>query len=108
MFYFSSISFNLELHRPVLLLFGKNFSLCPGPVSQAVNPFICQGYLGTFHKQSKYKLCTLLFARVFIRSYYTEEEAKQGHQEIIRKLRNREFQFIPEVYRLVITLDLSS
>jgi hypothetical protein len=38
----------------------------------------------------------------FIRSYYTEEEAKQGHQETIRKLRNGEFQFIPEVYRLVI------
>ncbi len=39
----------------------------------------------------------------FARYYHTEEEAKQGHQEIIRKLRNGEFQFIPEVYRLVIT-----
>lgn len=38
----------------------------------------------------------------FIQHYYTEEEAKQGHQEIIRKLRNGEFQFIPEVYNLVI------
>ncbi len=39
----------------------------------------------------------------FVQYYHTEEEAKQGHQEIIRKLRNGEFQFIPEVYRLVIT-----
>lgn len=38
-----------------------------------------------------------------VQQYYTEEEAKQGHQEIIRKLRNTEFQFIPETYRLVIT-----
>jgi hypothetical protein len=39
----------------------------------------------------------------FIQHYYTEEEAKKGHQETIRKLRNGEFQFIPEVYRMVIT-----
>ncbi len=38
----------------------------------------------------------------FIQHYYTEEEAKQGHQETIRKLRNGEFKFIPEVYNLVI------
>ncbi len=38
-----------------------------------------------------------------VQQYYTEEEAKQGHHEIIRKLRNREFQLIPEVYRLVVT-----
>ncbi len=38
----------------------------------------------------------------FIQHYYTEDEAKQGHQEIIRKLRNREFQLIPEMYSLVI------
>ncbi len=38
-----------------------------------------------------------------VQQYYTEEEAKHGHQEIIRKLRNREFEFIPEVYRMVIT-----
>jgi len=39
----------------------------------------------------------------FVQQYYTEEEAKQGHQEVIMKLRHGEFQFIPEVYRLVIT-----
>src|SRR5574341_551061 len=39
----------------------------------------------------------------FVQHYHTEEEAKQGHQEIIRKLRNGEFQFIPQVYSLVIT-----
>jgi hypothetical protein len=39
----------------------------------------------------------------FVQHYHTEEEAKQGHQEIIRKLRNGEFQFIPEVCRVVIT-----
>jgi hypothetical protein len=39
----------------------------------------------------------------FVQYYHTEGEAKQGHQEIIRKLRNGEFQFIPEAYRLVIT-----
>lgn len=38
----------------------------------------------------------------FIQHYYTEEEAKRGHQEIIRKLRNGEFQFISEMYNLVI------
>lgn len=38
-----------------------------------------------------------------VQQYYTEEEAKRGHQEIIRKLRNKEFQLIPEVYRMVIT-----
>jgi hypothetical protein len=36
-----------------------------------------------------------------VQQYCTEEEAKQGHQEIIRKLKNREFEFIPEVYSLV-------
>lgn len=38
----------------------------------------------------------------FVKYYNSEEEAKQGHQEIIRKLRNGEFQIIPEVYNLVI------
>ena len=43
----------------------------------------------------------------FVQYYNTEEEAKSGHHEIIRKMRNGEFQFIPEMYRLVIAQDMS-
>lgn len=50
----------------------------------------------------EYELDQILRAG-FVQYYHTESEAKHGHQETIRKLRNGEFQFIPEVYRLVIT-----